>query len=100
VRLHAGEQLVENQPERVDVAGGSQRIATHLLRARVCRRHHAESGARHRLVRGGHGWIEQLGNAEVEELDLPGRRHQNVPWLQVAMQDQVLMCVVHGGAHS
>src|SRR4051812_13533716 len=35
----AGQQLVQHHAEREDVDGGSNRLATHLLRARISGRH-------------------------------------------------------------
>ena len=61
----AGEQLVEQQPERVDVGGRRHRLAAHLLRARVV-------GVIARRQRGQRGIalaaVEELRDAEVEQL--------------------------------
>ena len=39
--------------------------------------------------------IEQLGDAEVEQLDLAGAVHQHIAGLQVAMNDEVLVRAGH-----
>jgi hypothetical protein len=39
--------------------------------------------------------IEQLGNSEVQELWGAICHHQNVSWLQVSVNDQVLMSVLN-----
>jgi hypothetical protein len=49
------------------------------------------------------GWpissaLEQLGNAEVREFRYTVRRHEYVGRLDVAMDDQVLVRVLHGAA--
>src|SRR5262249_23112874 len=69
-----------------------------LLRARILRRHRAELRARDRRLDRVTRGCQQLRNAEVEESRLAIRRHQNVPRLDVAMDDQVLMRVVHRAA--
>ena len=55
---------------------------------------------RHRQrVLAGAAIVEQLGNAEVQQLGDAGAGHQNVGRLQVAMHDEILMRVMHRGAH-
>ena len=43
--------------------------------------------------------IEQFGNAEIEQLDLPVRRHQHVARLEVAVHHQLLMRAGDCAAH-
>src|SRR5579864_4642534 len=61
-----------------------------LLGTAVIRRHDAHNGLRHRAAHTGFG-IEQLGDAEIEQLRYAILVHQNVPRFQVAMHDQVAM---------
>ena len=74
-------------------------VAAHLLGARVRRRHDAVLGMRDRERVRRLAGVEQLGDAEVEQLRHALRRDQDVVRLQVAMHDQVLVRVVDGRAH-
>ncbi len=83
----AGEQLEEQDAEGVDVGGGRDRAAGDLLGRGVLRRQRdtALTGQhRHRFV-----VAEQLGDAEVEQLDLAAGGDEHVRRLQVAVDDQV-----------
>jgi hypothetical protein len=78
------------------------RLAAELLRRHVPHRpkHHARlragAGLRDCTVRylaRPRGWsrLDQLGEAEVENLHVPRRRHEHVVRLQVAMDDPLFM---------
>ncbi len=95
----SAQQLVEQHAEHVDVAGGRDHVATHLLRARVRGRHDAVLGMRDRERRRRLACVEQLRDAEIQQLRHALRRDQDVVRLQVAMHDQVLVRVVDGRAH-
>ena len=97
LRGDPGEQLVEHRAQRVDVGRRGDRLAAHLLRARVLRREQAHPRARRRLPPG--GGVEELGDAEVEELGLALDRDQDVARLEVAVHDELLVGVGHRGAH-
>src|SRR5690606_32163037 len=82
--------------QRKYVCRGGDRLAAHLLRTRVLRRHHPYAGAR---VQGGGSiclLIHQLGNAEVEQLDAAFRGDEDVGGFQITMDDQVLVGVLDG----
>ena len=98
IRQAAGEQLVEQDAERVDVRRRGHRLAADLLRARVFRRHQLQPrrGRRQRLP--AELRVQQLGDAEVEQLGRAVGRHQHVGRLDVAVDDQVLVRVLDGGA--
>ena len=98
IRQPAGEQLVEQDAERVDVRRRGHRLAADLLRARVFRRHQLQPrrGRRERLP--AELRVQQLGDAEVEELGRAVGHHQHVGRLDVAVDDQVLVRVLDGGA--
>ena len=98
VRTQAGQQLVQNDAERVDVARGRDRPAENLFGARVLRREQPVVHARERHRRSCFAGVEQLGDAEVEQLRRAFRGHQDVRGLQVAVHDQVLVCVLDGAA--
>ena len=90
----SGQELIEQQAERVDVGRERDRLAQELLGARILRRHRPGQ-RRHRrisLVAG----IEDLGDAEIEQLWLTVRGHQHVPRLEVAVDDVVIVRVLHG----
>ena len=98
VRQPAGEQFVEQHAERVDIRGGGHRVAANLLGAGVFRRHQLQPGRgrRERLAR--ELGIEQLGNPEVQQLGCALSDHEHVRRLDVAVDDQVLVRVLNGGA--
>ncbi len=92
------EQLVEHDAQRVDVARRRDRAAADLLRARVLGRERPQQ--RRRLLphrRAGIG-PQQLRDSEVEQLRRALRRHEDVAGLQVAVDHEVLVGVLHRGA--
>ena len=93
----AGEELVEDDPERVDIARGRDPPPHHLLGARVVGRHRGQERRGGRVLLGGLG--EQLGDAEVENLGHAGRGHQDIGGLQVTVDNEILVQVLHGLAH-
>ena len=98
IRQPAGEQFVEQHAERVDVGGRGHRLAANLLGAGVFRRHQLQAGRgrRERLAR--ELGIQQLGDAEVQQLGRAIGDHEHVGRLDVAVDDQVLVRVLDGGA--
>ena len=94
----AGEQLVEQHAERVDIRGRGHRVAAYLLGAGVLRRHQLQpgSGRRERLAR--ELGIQQLGDAEVQQLGCAIGDDEHVGRLDVAVDDQVLVRVLNRGA--
>ena len=90
------QQLVQQHAERIDVGRRRDRTAGHLLRRGVLRRQRRAGlprQPRHAVV------FDQLGDAEVEQLDLSVGGHEDVRGLEVAMHDQVGMRVGHGRQH-
>ena len=90
----SGQQLVENGAEHEDVGGGGHRFTAELFGRGVGRREGAQSG-RGRIGQRVVG-LEQLGDAEVEQLHFAGARHQDVRRLQIAMDDEGVMRVLGG----
>jgi hypothetical protein len=91
----AAQQLVEDHAQRVDVGRGGHRLAAELLGGRVLGREQARPRPR---GQGGLGRVlgaQQLGDAEVQELEVPGGDDQDVRGLQVAVDHQVVMGVLH-----
>ena len=91
----AHQQFVEQDAERVHIGGRGHRLARELLRRGI--------GWRERAVLGAGGVVgavvEQLGDAEVEQLHLTVGGDQHVGWLQIAMHDQRAMRRGHRAAH-
>ncbi|MDP1691838.1 MAG: hypothetical protein Q8L49_07825 [Burkholderiaceae bacterium] len=86
-RAAAGEQLEQQQAQRVHVGGHAQRFAAHLLGAGVVGRERAFAGLGERRV-GVFQRVQRLGDAEVQQLDLALGRDQHVGRLQVAVHQQ------------
>src|SRR6266850_1306729 len=79
-------QLVKAHAERVDVGRGVDRLALHLLRRHIGRRADHAPGRRQPVL-----VVDELGDAEVEDLRLPAIGDEDVVGLQVAMDDRVVM---------
>ena len=95
-RPPAGQQLEEQQAEGVDVGRGGDRLAGELLGAGVLGRREAQRRARlPSPVGAGRFRVEELGDAEVEEPHLAALGQQDVGRLEIAMDDEVNMGVVH-----
>ena len=89
-----GQQLVQHRAEHVDVGGRADRLAAELFRGGVGGRQRAQPGPGRigeRMIR-----LQQLGDAEVEQLHLAGARHQDVRGLQVPVDDERLVRVLRG----
>jgi hypothetical protein len=88
------EQLVEHDAERINVAGGGDGLTAQLLGARVFR----SEGVHH-------GGFEAAGGAyDFRDAEIKQLRHaiggdQDVAGLEIAVNHQVLVRVVHGGAN-
>jgi len=97
VRVPSAQQLVEQQAELINVRGGGDRLAENLLGAGVLGREDAGEGARERL-----SWParrrEHLGDAEVQQLDLTVAGDDDVRRLEVAVDHQVAVRVLHRAA--
>ena len=95
-RQTTGSELVKNEPQRVDVGEDADRCSAQLLRGRVRGSHHLHPC---RLVGRAESTFELFGDAEIEELGRPLRCHQNVGWLEIAMDNRVPVRVGHRFAH-
>src|ERR1041385_8854324 len=83
--------------ERVDIGEDADRFAADLLGGGVRRRHQLQYGAG--LIRSPRVAIELLGDSKIEQLDFAFVLDQDVGRLQIAMNDRVLMRVLHGFAY-
>jgi hypothetical protein len=93
----AGQQPVEDDAKRIHVAGRRDRLPAQLFGARERRREHRVQGRRLRVL-GADALREQLRDAEVQQLHLTVGGDEDVRGLQVAMNHEVPVRVVHGGA--
>ena len=93
----AGEDLVEDDAEEVDVGDGGDGLTAELFGAGVLGRHETQGGGG---VFGGGGGIggEDLGDAEVEEFRGAVGFDEDVSRFEVAVDDEVLVGVVDGRA--
>ena len=94
-----GEQLVEEDAERVHVGCGRDRLSAHLLRARILRCHGAMKGSGEQRRLAQQLGLEELGDAEIEELRGAVGRHQDIRGLEVPVHDEVLVGVLDGTAY-
>ena len=86
--MFAGQQLVEQHAEGVDVGGGGDCAALELLRRGVLGGQRARRG--HRAAdRDAGGLIDERRDPEVEELRAAGAVDENVRGLEVAVHDEV-----------
>jgi len=97
IRPAAREQLIQQDTQGIDVRRFGDRLSTHLLGAGVLQGHRTPLGSRDQR-RLEEFRIQQLGDSEVQE---PGHSilgDQNVARLEVAMNHQILVRVLHGRA--
>ena len=87
-----GEQAGEQEAQLIDVRGGGDRLSADLLGG--------GAGGGQGQARGGFGrrgpGLEELRDAEVQELDLALGSHQEVRRLEIAMHDEIAMCRLDG----
>jgi hypothetical protein len=89
-----GNDFPKQHAQRVDIGGRGGRAAALLLRGGIGR-----SERRHLRVRALAIFRQQLGNAEVEQLDFAVLRDQDVGGLEVTMHDQCAMRGFNGEAN-
>ena len=90
-----GKQLEQQEPERMDVGRRRRRLALDLFRRGVARRQQVVDAARQAEV----VLLEELGDAEVEELHLALAGDEDVRRLEVAVHHQVRMRIGDRVAH-
>ena len=99
-RMAPGQELVEQHAHGVDIRGRGDGPARHLLRSGVFGREGADALARHQRGRRRRIFIlQELGNAEVQQLHAAVGGHQHVRGLDVAVDDQVGVRVREGVEH-
>ena len=85
-RSASDQQRPKQQAELKDVRRRRQGLAPELFGTRPRRRHQSACGRPFGLA-----GVQQPGNPEIEQLDASFRRHKDVRWFEVAMDDQVAM---------
>ena len=95
VGLLVGDELVQHDAQRVHVARGRDGASPDLLRARVLGREDAQQ--RGRILPRGRALAgaDELGDPEIEQRRHALGRHQDVAGLQVPVDDEVLVGVLH-----
>ena len=93
----AGDQLEQDDAQRVDVAPYRGRLAAHLLWARIGRRHDADTRAIvvSDCTSPGIG-VQQFRDAEIQQFRRAVLLHQDVAGLEIAMHDHAPVRIVHG----
>ena len=96
----SAEKHVEQHAERIDIGRGRHRCPEHLLRRGELRRQRATRFPGELACLAGLGLVlEQLGDAEVEQLHRTVIRDQHVRRLDIPMHDQVRMRMRDRGEH-
>ncbi len=95
----AGQQLVEDHPQRIHVARRRHVISPDLFRAGVGRGHRPHRGHGHHGRAEGRLRIERFRDPEIEELRGPVPGDEDVGRLEVAVDDQRPMGGFHRLAH-
>src|SRR5262249_10868213 len=90
VRRAPSKQAVKHHAQRVHITCRSDGFTTNLLWTGILGRHRA-----HQRSACGYGRIEQLGDAEIQKLWHSIIGHENVAGLDVAMDHQPLMRILH-----
>ena len=93
------EQLVQHRADRVHIGRSGYHVAARLLRARVLGSEHRRAGPGPSLALEAGDRREELGDAEVEDLRRTDGVDKDVAGLDVAMDHEVLVCVLERGAH-
>ena len=99
LRALAAEQLVQHDGERIDVGGRGHGGARELLRRGVLGRGGTAGQARELGRLAAAAIVEQLGDAEVEQLHRAGVGDEDVRGLEIAVHDQPRMRGLHGAEH-
>ena len=94
-----GDQRVQDHAQGVDIAGRGDGPAEDLLGTRECRRHRGHQGLRGLGAGRDRAFLQELGDAEVQQLHRAVGLDQDVAGLQVAVHDEPLVRIGHRRAH-
>jgi hypothetical protein len=86
-RQLTGQLPEQQQAKRVEIGGGADRLPAQLFRFHIGRRQTAAGGF-------GLAFVEQLGDAEVEQFGFAARIHHHVGGLQVTVHHQLAMGMI------
>ena len=95
IRVCPGEHLIEHHTQGVDIRPrvDQVRVASGLLRAHVGQRPHDLAGNRDQRVL---AIGNRLGQAEIQDAQVTFGIHQQVAGLEIAVDDSLLVRMVHG----
>src|SRR5580700_819738 len=93
--MFPGQQFVQHHAQRINIAGGSNGLAFDLLGAGVSRSESAKYGESRFRPLGRCFRVENLRDAEIEQLRRSIGSNKNVARLDVTMDDQPLVGVLH-----
>ena len=99
MRSMPGQQFIKQDSERIDIRRLGDRCSAHLFWTRIFGRHRTPTATGKRGFRGPLR-VEHLGNAKIQQPDHALLGNQNVAGLQITMDDQVLMGILHREADS
>ena len=103
VRSTPRQELVGERSQGVHIGRRRHGLTANLLGRGVLGRHRSAAETGERRVGAGPVLrcllMEDLGDTEVEQLDLSVGRHHRVRGLQVAMHDEILVRILNGVAH-
>ena len=93
----AGQQLIEHHAERVNVGGGRDRPAAHLLRAGIRRSHATCTGlsGQRRPRRG----LQNLCDPEIQQFRHAVGGYGDVARFQIAVDNPFVVRILYGFAH-
>ena len=97
--MPAGEQKVEDDAEGVDIGRGRDGAAGQLFRRRILGRERPRVARVSSVASPASSRLEQLRDAEVEQLHLSVAVDEDVRRLEIAMDDQVGVRVGHSRQH-
>ena len=94
VRILTDEQFIQNHAERIDIRARVHGLSAGLLGSHVAQRADDRAGLR-QVQRGAIRPLQRLGQAEVQNLRPAALIHKDVRGLEVAVDDSVLVRVLH-----
>ena len=98
MRAFTGQELIEHGAERIHVCGRGDGFPKCLLGARIVRRHdwhnHRDAGSRGEIRR-----TEDLCDSKIEQFGNAVFGDEDIRRLQIAVHNQILVCVVDSATH-